>query len=228
MDMVDKLVPQKLCHGYTKTGSPIYIGHFGGINTTQLPKRVTRKGFLLAHIWDMERSLKLDCKEGGKRVNVPVTELANIIDLRGMTWSVRCFFPYFKDLSVIDEANYPETMGLTFVINAPTIFSYVWKIVKPWLDPFTASKVRIHSDVPTKDLLECIDADQLPSIYGGTCKCQGGCITPINLEDTFQEYDAAIIKDYKSRLQMKETTIAPGKIFTLEFPVEKKMVRYEN
>lgn len=33
----------------------------------------------------------------------------------------------FKGISSIDQDNYPETMGATYVVNAPWIFSVVWK-----------------------------------------------------------------------------------------------------
>jgi hypothetical protein len=220
IELIQKMCPQRVHHGFTKSGSPIYLGHWGGMNCRELSKRITRKKFIVAHIWHMESHLRVNTLEGAKRVGKPVTELANIIDLKGLTWEIRKFLPYFKDISVIDEGDYPETMGLTFVVNAPSIFSYIWKVIRPWLDPFTANKVRIHSDVPTKDILELIDKDQLPEQYGGTCKCSGGCIPPINPDEKFEEYDAAIIKEYKSRIQMKEATIAPGKTFELPFPVE--------
>lgn len=41
----------------------------------------------------------------------------------------------------VSEANYPETMAGMVIINAPSIFPFFWKIVKPWLDEYTASKV---------------------------------------------------------------------------------------
>jgi hypothetical protein len=36
---------------------------------------------------------------------------------------------------------YPESMGLTLVVNSPWIFSACWRILKGWIDPVAAQKV---------------------------------------------------------------------------------------
>lgn len=41
----------------------------------------------------------------------------------------------------IFQSYYPETLGHAIVWNAPTVFSAVWKIVKPMLDPVVREKV---------------------------------------------------------------------------------------
>ena len=49
---------------------------------------------------------------------------------------------------------YPETMGAAYVINAPTLFSVLWAIVKNFLDERTRSKVRIMGSNYRTFLLE--------------------------------------------------------------------------
>jgi hypothetical protein len=41
------------------------------------------------------------------------------------------------------ERYYPESMGITLVINAPFVFWGCWQIIKPWIDPVAREKVRI-------------------------------------------------------------------------------------
>lgn len=55
------------------------------------------------------------------------------------------------------------------IVNAPTYFAATWRIIKGWLDARTAAKIEVISSKSTmeKRLLEFIDADQLPSDYGG-------------------------------------------------------------
>jgi len=36
--------------------------------------------------------------------------------------------------------NYPETLSVALVVNAPYLFSACWAIIRPWLDPVTAAK----------------------------------------------------------------------------------------
>jgi hypothetical protein len=52
------------------------------------------------------------------------------------------------------------------IVNAPYLFSGVWSIVKGWLDPKTAAKIKISSD--TSVLLTLIDKENLPDFLGGT------------------------------------------------------------
>lgn len=79
------------------------------------------------------------------------------------------------------QAYYPETLGELFIINAPWVFTPLWAMVRPWLDPVTAAKFHVLGSKFQKQLLEVIDADQLPVEYGGTCRCTDmrwgdGCI----------------------------------------------------
>ena len=59
------------------------------------------------------------------------------------------------------QLQYPETLGLGIILDAPFFFHMCWKIIHPWLDPVTASKVIFLANV--KDLLEYIDESQLPN-----------------------------------------------------------------
>lgn len=74
-----------------------------------------------------------------------------------------------KEQAAIDSVCFPETMCKMLIVNAPTYFAATWRIIKGWLDPRTAAKIEVISSRATmeKRLLEFIDADQLPSDYGG-------------------------------------------------------------
>jgi len=45
-----------------------------------------------------------------------------------------------KMLVNILQFNYPDTLHVALVINAPYLFSACWAIIRPWLDPVTAAK----------------------------------------------------------------------------------------
>lgn len=68
-------------------------------------------------------------------------------------------------LAVMFEANYPESLGMIWIHNAPWIFNAVWKIIKGWLDPVVASKIRFTKG--SKDLLKFIDPQFIPAKLGG-------------------------------------------------------------
>ena len=74
---------------------------------------------------------------------------------------------------------YPETMGAAFVVNAPSLFTALYAIIKGFLDERTRSKVRVMGSNYRSVLLEHIDAENLPTFLGGTCTCshvEGGCM----------------------------------------------------
>ena len=59
-----------------------------------------------------------------------------MLDLKEVTFS-HVYQPAMKLVKIcfaIDEANYPEGLKKVFVLNEPTFFSIIWKILKPFLD----------------------------------------------------------------------------------------------
>lgn len=48
-------------------------------------------------------------------------------------------------ITSVDQGNYPEMMGKTFIINAPGMFKLVWGIVKRFLDARTLTKIEVGS-----------------------------------------------------------------------------------
>lgn len=95
-----------------------------------------------------------------------------MLDLDKLTTSQlnRRALAIIKDQAAIDSVCFPETMSKMLILNAPTFFSASWRLIKGWLDPRTAGKIEVISSrsAGEKRLLEYIDADQLPSDYGGT------------------------------------------------------------
>lgn len=68
-------------------------------------------------------------------------------------------------------------MGQLAIINAPSSFTFIWSIVKPWLAKETVEKVDILGKDYKEVLLQIVDADNLPTVLGGNCTCSsaGGC-----------------------------------------------------
>ncbi|CAO3634867.1 unnamed protein product [Cunninghamella echinulata] len=80
------------------------------------------------------------------------------------------------------QSYYPETLHHLFVVNAPSAFLIMWKVIKPWLDQRTLDKVHILGKDYKDCLLKYIDSDSLPDFLGGSCTCkhmQGGCVPSI-------------------------------------------------
>lgn len=72
-----------------------------------------------------------------------------------------------KLLSSVAQDNYPEILAANFIINAPMVFSGVWAIAKNFLDEKTRKKIHIYGSSYKKKLLDHIDEENLPEMYGG-------------------------------------------------------------
>jgi len=109
------------------------------------------------------------------------------------------------------DEQYPESLKRYYVVNPPMLFSVVYKLMSPFVDARTLAKVpsfpppNINSllgiktilfnkvivctgskEETTKTLLEIIDPEDLPEEYGGTCKCEGGCVPGGGPYDNFR------------------------------------------
>lgn len=63
------------------------------------------------------------------------------------------------------EAYYPETLGFLLIHRAPWVFSTIWNLITPLLDPVVASKIHFTKDL--NDLENYISKDALPGDITG-------------------------------------------------------------
>lgn len=64
-----------------------------------------------------------------------------------------------------------------FIVNCSWILQTGWYIVRAFLDAKTREKINILGGGYQTQLLEHVDAANLPEFLGGTCKCMpDGCI----------------------------------------------------
>ncbi|KAB5594630.1 hypothetical protein CTheo_1952 [Ceratobasidium theobromae] len=172
---VDKYYPQYY-HKMDKDGRPVYIERLGKIDFTELDKITTQDRLLKHLVWQYEKFIYERLPACSAAVGHPVETSCTILDLDGVGlggfYNVK---DYVSKASKIGQDYYPECMGKFYIINAPYLFSTVWTFVKPWLDEVTVAKIAILGGKYKDTLLEQIPKENLPSEFGGTCKCEGGC-----------------------------------------------------
>ncbi|CAG8772324.1 10061_t:CDS:1 [Racocetra persica] len=163
-------------HKTDNDGRPIYIEEIGRMDVKALYQITTLERQMQNLVVEYERladtRLPACSKKSGKLIETSCT----ILDLKGV--SLRSFASvssFVKQASNIGQNYYPERMGKFYIINAPMLFSSVWNFVKPLLDEVTAAKIVILGSKYKQTLLENIPAENLPTAFGGTCECQGGC-----------------------------------------------------
>jgi hypothetical protein len=100
-----------------------------------------------------------------------------VMDLKGVNlFNVSQVYGYVKKASAMSQNYYPERLGRLYLINAPWGFGAVWNVVKGWLDPVTVQKIHVLGSGYQKQLLEQVPAENLPTEFGGQCRCDGGCM----------------------------------------------------
>lgn len=79
-----------------------------------------------------------------------------------------------KKLFAIDSNNYPECNGGIWIVNANWVFNTIWKVVSPFLDSFTRSKIQVMGSGSSakQKLLDAFGPDLLPDFLGGRSNFQ--------------------------------------------------------
>ncbi|PMD14030.1 hypothetical protein NA56DRAFT_651256 [Hyaloscypha hepaticicola] len=163
-------------HKTDKDGRPVYIEQLGNIDLAAMYKITTSERMLANLAVEYEKVGDPRLPACSRKAGQLLETCCTIMDLKGVGISkVSSVYSYVKQASAISQNYYPERLGRLYLINAPWGFSGVWSIVKGWLDPVTVQKIHILGSGYQKELLEQVPAENLPTIFGGTCECPGGC-----------------------------------------------------
>jgi hypothetical protein len=64
-----------------------------------------------------------------------------VFDLSGWAlWHLK-YLSYIKALVDIVQSQYPERLSKALLVNVPGLFMAAWKLISPWIDPKTRSKI---------------------------------------------------------------------------------------
>ena len=107
---------------------------------------------------DIMKKLIIFTLEKALKKAIPDEKIVILFDLSGFT--LNCMdYEVVKMLVNTLQFNYPETLKIALIVNAPMIFSACWMIIKAWLDPVTAAKVSFAN---VAQLEQHIDKDSIP------------------------------------------------------------------
>ncbi|KAI9032713.1 CRAL-TRIO domain-containing protein [Phycomyces nitens] len=178
---INKYMGGSCLHKTDKNGCPVYIERLGYHAAKEIAKYTTVEEVSNYHIGCNEFLNRVIMEDCSRVANKTINHETVIFDCTGMGWH-QLHMPalqYLRAISDADQNYYPETLSRLFLVNAPSSFVFVWKIVKAWLDPGTIDKIKILGADYKEELLEYISAENLPSFLGGDCKCAhmaGGCV----------------------------------------------------
>lgn len=165
-------------HQLDKHGRPLYVEMFGKLDLTELFKITSRERLEKFFIFEYERLLRVRLPAATKVAGYHVETSCTILDLKNCSVMQAVKIKDVLKLVVeIGQNYYPETMGMTFIINAPWLFDSIWSFVKMWIDKVTVDKIHIFKSGKdhTAVLFQYIDPVNLPFMLGGACQCDGGC-----------------------------------------------------
>jgi hypothetical protein len=171
MIQVMNIFPHWHC-GYDKFGRPVLYKQYSLFDITRLKELVGMQRLERYHIWEQEQCMILCEIQSHKRKLIVETCVA-VLDLEGMKISqvTSDFIAMVKSMADVDSNQYPETLGAIYIINAPSAFPFVWRMVKNFLDPAVASKISIFSSNKKEwqpVLIELIGVENMPANYGGS------------------------------------------------------------
>ncbi|PPQ69102.1 hypothetical protein CVT25_004599 [Psilocybe cyanescens] len=165
-------------HKTDKQGRPLNVHVFGGMDLTKLYKVCTPERHWETMIVNAECLTREILPASSQAAGRPIGTTFVIVDLKGFGlgafWQMKSLVRSSFQMS---QDYYPETMGQLAIINAPSSFTIIWNAIRPWVSKETAQKVDVLGSDYKDVLLALIDAENLPSFLGGTCKCseEGGC-----------------------------------------------------
>jgi len=155
-------------HGLDKRQCPIWFERIASVDVKRIIK-VPLNELINFHIWLMERGESI--KVGNS--SIKGTILCQDLEGLGMKHINSTGFSILQQTIAIDEAHYPESLYRMYLINTPSVFSIVYKIMKAFVDPMTLEKIVICKN--KQEFLETatneIDIESIPEYLGGSCKC---------------------------------------------------------
>ncbi|CAK5284211.1 unnamed protein product [Mycena citricolor] len=163
-------------HKTDKKGRPINVHTLGSVDIPRLYKHVTPSRHwrtLLSNAECLTREILPACsRQAGTHVGTVLV----IVDLQGFGlskfWGMKSLV---RTAFQISQDYFPETMGQLAIVNAPSSFTMIWSMMRPWLSKETAEKVDILGHDYQNVLNALIDPENLPTTLGGKCLCPEGC-----------------------------------------------------
>jgi hypothetical protein len=134
--------------GFDVDGRPIIYMRPGRENTETSPRQLRHLVYIL---------------ERAKDLMPPGQEsLMIIVDYKSTTLRTNPSISVARKVLTILQHHYVETLGRALVVNLPTILSFFYKGIAPFLDPVTRDKMRFNPD-----LFELIPREHLDADFGG-------------------------------------------------------------
>ncbi|KAL1435891.1 hypothetical protein MTO96_010661 [Rhipicephalus appendiculatus] len=154
-----------------KKGHPVWLINIGSVDIKGFLQVLPQADIYRHCMYLLELQEKIK-KETSQKLGREIESQYVIMDYDG--FSVRQLYSWqvlnlLTDLLKMYEANFPESLEKAFVINVPSFFPVLWKIMRPLLTQRNGGQ-----DGWKAAIAECMDLSKLPAQWGGTLKGPDG------------------------------------------------------
>jgi len=166
---------------FDKCGRPLIVERLGGfMSDMQYQRGLTLPQFALCYAYDLSfvfAEFRKQVEQGGKYSH----RVAYIADLSGIRFGVSVrTVSLFKLLAAIVEGHFCEIAGPISLVNCPSFASYVYGLLKRFLDPHTTEMITLSSDSALPDLERLYGLEVVPQEYGGNLKYDIPALVPMD------------------------------------------------
>jgi len=212
-------------HGEDREGIPFYMENFGSVDVRQVFAAIPNEvDWMVHHIIQLEDAC-MRSAEAYTRQNKLFDGINVIVNMQGLSFR-HWYLPavhILKKILAIDMNYYPELLKHVYVVNAPSVFWVIWKLVKPMMDSRTAEKMTVAGDL--SPLQQNIDPKYLSELYGKPCTCPigrikcGGVFT-ISNNHSKVDHEAAAVVVGRASVHEIPIVVEAGFLLRWEFSVE--------
>jgi hypothetical protein len=135
----------------------------------------------------------------------PVDTVTVVFDMSGFSLS-NMDYAAVKFIIQCFEGHFPESLGILFIHKAPWVFSGIWSIIKNWIDPVVASKIKFSKS--SSDLNEHIPLEFISRELGGNNPSEYKFIEPDPNENDFMNNSAKRCELIAIRQKLRENFIS--------------------
>jgi hypothetical protein len=150
-------------YGLDKESNPVFVERAGKAKVSEIFSKFDTDFLQRWHIGCMETGQQLYKKSGGNGILI-IWDAEGV----GMSHCSTAMINFLRATIAIDQDNYPEHLVRCIVINAGTVFKYGWKLMSPFIDANTKTKVVVYGSDYKQVLQDLVQQDQLPAYLGGS------------------------------------------------------------
>ncbi|KAG9401143.1 hypothetical protein AC1031_009898 [Aphanomyces cochlioides] len=167
-------------HKFTKHGEPLFIARIGLCNPKALMDALPFDDLLEYYMLTRER-IFLHCDKLTRSTG-KLVKMVGVLDFQGFSLTRgqdRRFAQLNGATSRLSEKMYPQLLGRSVFLNTPSVFPWIFKLMKPLMSARSVEKMCFCPGGTDASVCPFVSSylglENLPTFLGGSCTCGNGC-----------------------------------------------------